>query len=189
MFSDGANLSHETGGMQAMKRPTGRGELVLYLDFDGVLHHENVHWHPRKGTYLDAPEGYSLFQHAALLETLLAPYPAVRIVLSTSWVRVFSYSRAAKRLTPALRARVIGATYHSTMRAQDFAAMPRGYQVWDDVQRRQPRDWLALDDDAQDWPDWCRDRLVHTHEHAGLSEPAVHAELRDKLAAMCASTA
>ncbi|WP_342747779.1 HAD domain-containing protein, partial [Thiomonas delicata] len=65
-----------------------------------------MHWHPRKGAYLDAPEGYSLFQHAALLETLLAPYPAVRIVLSTSWVRVFSYSRAAKRLTPALRARV-----------------------------------------------------------------------------------
>ena len=172
-----------------MKPLAGHDALVLYLDYDGVLHHENVRWHPRQGAYLDAPDGYALFQHAVLLETLLAPYPSLRIVLSTSWVRVFGYSRAAKRLTPQLRARVIGATYHSTMRAQDFAAMPRGYQVWNDVQRRQPRDWLALDDDAQDWPDWCRDRLVHTHEHAGLSEPAVRAELRAKLAAMGAQAA
>ena len=45
----------------------GAGELVLYLDFDGVLHHENVLWHPNKGAYLCAPSRYTLFQHAELL--------------------------------------------------------------------------------------------------------------------------
>ncbi len=30
------------------KPPKGAGALVLYLDFDGVLHHENVLWHPKR---------------------------------------------------------------------------------------------------------------------------------------------
>ena len=51
----------------------GTGELVLYLDYDGVLHHENCLWHPRRGAYLVAPQRYSLFQHAPLLEEMLEP--------------------------------------------------------------------------------------------------------------------
>lgn len=57
-----------------MKPATGSGEPVLYLDYDGVLIHEKVLWHPKRGAYLHAPEGHSLFQHAPLLEELLAPY-------------------------------------------------------------------------------------------------------------------
>ena len=100
-----------------MKTAQGRGELLLYLDYDGVLHHEDVRWHPRRGVYLNAPPEFRLFQHAELLETLLAPHPDVSIVLSTSWVRVLGYSRSVKRLPPGLRERVIGATYHSNMHA------------------------------------------------------------------------
>lgn len=130
----------------------GAGELVLYLDYDGVLlHHENVLWHPRIGAYLSAPDGYVLFQHAELLEQILAPYPQVRIVLSTTWVRRYGRATAAKNLRPALRSRVIGATFHSRMDEQQFSEVPRGMQVWSDVLRRQPRDWLALDDDWLDW--------------------------------------
>lgn len=69
-----------------MKTPAGQDEYVLYLDFDGVLHHEDCWWHPRKGPYLHQT-GYQLFQHVGLLEETLAPYPQVKIVLSTSWVR------------------------------------------------------------------------------------------------------
>ena len=141
-----------------MKPPGGRNGLILYLDFDGVLHHENVLWHPRLGAYLSAPEGYTLFQHALLLEQLLEPYPEVRIVLSTSWVRRYGCSRTAKNLRPSLRARVIGATFHSRMEKEPFLAAPRGMQVWSDVLRRKPRDWLALDDDYLHWPAWCRDK-------------------------------
>ena len=130
--------------------PNGRGELALYLDFDGVLHHENVLWHPKKGAYLSAPSKYSMFQHMQLLHELLAPYPEVNIILSTSWVRVYSYSRALERLSPQLRQRVVGATWHSEMSEQNFLLKSRGLQVWEDVARRRPRDWLALDDDADE---------------------------------------
>ena len=71
---------------------------LLYLDFDGVLHHDEVYFHPRRGVYLNAPPEHRLFQHVGLLESALAPYPTLQIVLSTSWVRVFSFSGALKRL-------------------------------------------------------------------------------------------
>lgn len=159
----------------------GRGELVLYLDFDGVLHHENVLRHPRRGIYLSAPPGFKLFQHAGLLDALLAPYPDVRIVLSTSWVRVLGYSRSVKRLPLSLRERVIGATYHSRMNEHLFTLLPRGVQVLDDVERRAPRDWLALDDDGAGWPKEHEHRLVLTDERLGLNAPGLADELVSKL--------
>ena len=78
-----------------MKVPAGRGKLVLYLDYDGVLHHENVLWHPKIGAYLSAPEGFVLFQHAELLERVLEPYPDICIVLSTSWMRSYGCDKVA----------------------------------------------------------------------------------------------
>jgi hypothetical protein len=58
--------------------------LLLYLDFDGVLHYDNARRHPRRGVCLTAPPGYVLFEHVGLSEGALAPHAAVRIVLSTS---------------------------------------------------------------------------------------------------------
>ena len=111
------------------KTAAGRGAPVLYLDFDGVLHHENVLWHPKKGAYLNAPPGHQLFQHVDLLAELLRPYPDLRIVLSTAWVIRYGYRRTAKRLPPTLRQRVIGSTFHSTMEPESFQGLPRGKQV------------------------------------------------------------
>ena len=164
----------------------GTGDLILYLDYDGVLHHENVLWHPKIGAYLSAPDGYVLFQHAELLEQLLAPYPQVRIVLSTAWVRRYGCLKTAKNLRPALRQRVIGATYHSTVREPEFTALPRGVQVWSDVIKRQPRGWLALDDVDEGWPAHALPHFVRTHEQDGISEPEVLAEFQEKLGKMCA---
>jgi hypothetical protein len=166
------------------KIPKGAGQPVLYLDFDGVLHHENVMWHHRKGPYLKAPPEYVLFQHSDLLASMLQPYPEIKIVLSTSWARVYGCDKAAKRLPAALRARVIGATFHSQMYEPWFVDAPRGMQVWGDVVRRKPRDWLALDDDYLHWPKWCLDKYVRTHEWAGISEPSVRAEIEEKLAVL-----
>ena len=163
----------------------GTGELILYLDYDGVLHHENVLWHPKIGAYLSAPNGYVLFQHAELLEKLLAPYPQVQIVLSTSWVLEYSCSKAAKNLMPALRSRVIGATFNSNMSKREFSELPRGLQVWSDVIKRKPRDWLAIDDANEAWPEHSLRNYVQTHKQDGISHPAVLAEFQEELGRMC----
>jgi hypothetical protein len=187
----GAVLGRGQPWGQRVKAPAGLGKLVLYLDYDGVLHHENVLWHPRKGVYLQAPGRYVLFQHAALLETVLAPYPEVRIVLSTSWVRRYAYSRTVKRLPQGLQQRCVGATFHEEMRhfEEAFADTPRGLQILRDVQRRQPRDWLAVDDDLIGWPEAHLHKVVQTDPYEGISAPTVLDELRSKLAAMCAGSA
>ncbi|MGF6937145.1 hypothetical protein OKW41_006307 [Paraburkholderia sp. UCT70] len=169
----------------AVPPPVATGGLILYLDFDGVLHPEDVHMRTGRGPYIASPEGHTLFEHAELLERVLLPYPGVRIVLSTSWVRMYkSVARVARKLPPELRERVIGATYHGAMDAESFRQAPRGMQVWSDVLRRKPDDWLAVDDDYLHWPTWCRDKLVRTHEIQGISTPVVLADLRAKLAAM-----
>ena len=77
---------------------TGNALNVLYLDFDGVLHHGEVYWSPRKGPYIDPTVKQKLFAYAGLLEELLLPYPNLAIVLSTSWVLKYGCHGAARRL-------------------------------------------------------------------------------------------
>lgn len=169
-----------------MKAPKGSGQPVLYLDFDGPLHHDNCLWHPRRGAYLHAPPGHTLFQHAPLLDELLAPYPHIRIVLSTSWVLQYGCSGTAKRLPPGLRSRVIGATFHSRMDLAVFRSRSRWQQIWDDVLRRSPGSWLAIDNDFADWPLELRRHLVATDDVYGISPPRVRDDLRLRLKLLAA---
>jgi hypothetical protein len=162
----------------------GRDGCVLYLDFDGVLHHENVWYHPRIGPYLPATveDKYKLFMHVELLEELLEPYPHVQIVLSTSWSKRYGPARAAKNLGHKLRHRVIGATYHTRMQEKEFLDKARGLQVVEDAMRRKPCAWLALDDDYENWPAEYLMQYIKTHPTEGISDPDVLAEVRTKFA-------
>ncbi|MEK6316304.1 hypothetical protein DID96_02665 [Burkholderia sp. Bp8963] len=176
-------LKEFAGPTYEIPRPRHTGGRLLFLDYDGVLHPENVFLLHRRGPTLQNSPGHQLFEHCALLEELLASYSDVRIVLSTSWVRRYrgSIHRVSRRLTPGLQARVIGATYHSRMDVAEFSQAPRGMQIWADVLRRTPSAWLALDDDYLHWPAWCREQLVRTDPLLGISEPHVLAELKRKL--------
>lgn len=68
----------------AMKAPAGKCQNILYLDYDGVLHPEDVYRHPRRGIYFgQTGAGHALFENCDVLIQVLAPYPEVRIALST----------------------------------------------------------------------------------------------------------
>jgi hypothetical protein len=179
-----------TGHTLDIPPPRITGGQVLYCDFDAVLHPQSVYVKRRVGPFLWNAPGHQLFENVLLLEEVLTPYPNVRIVLSTSWVRRYrgSIARVTRRFTPKLRARAIGATFHSAMDAAAFADVPRGMQIWSDVLRRRPVSWLAIDDDDEGWPAWCRHKLIKTHDVFGISEPSVLAELRSKLESTFGST-
>lgn len=164
-------------------------DVVLYLDLDGVVQHESVLFHPKRGIYMSpvlAP-GRVLFEWVHYLEAALEGFPTVALVLSSSWCVHPGYSKSLKRLPSSLRGRFIGGTYHSRVHGvdpwtlADFRQMSRGMQIWADVQRRMPRQWLALDDDPVGWPDWARDNLVECDGSAGLSSERVRRELQAKL--------
>src|ERR1044072_6314125 len=94
---------------------------VVYLDFDGVLHHEDVWWSPVRGPYFGpkAPPHAKLFEHAGLLAEVLAPYPDPSRTLPIGRPHRgrsrYPFSKAPGRLPPSLRPRVVGATFHSSM--------------------------------------------------------------------------
>lgn len=163
-----------------------KGGQVVYLDFDGVLHPSEVYRRRPLGIHLSHSyvlAGHRLFEHTALLSELLAPHPDVSIVLSTSWVRVLGFARARGHLPPALAQRVVGATYHSAMKyGSAFEHMSRGQQVLADVGRREPRAWLALDDDDELWPVAHTQKLVVSDPDKGIGAPAVTVALQAALA-------
>jgi len=155
---------------------------VIFLDFDGVLHPSDV-W-CEQGTReprLRTP-GHELFESASVFEAAVAPYPA-KLVLSTTWVQTVGFEQARARLPEALQRRVIGATYDpAAPNAWRFSRMRRYDTIAQDVARRQPSRWLAVDDDVLGWPQDELESLALIPAALGLACPAAQQMLRSRLA-------
>ena len=162
-------------------RPRVVGGQVLYLDYDGTIHPEQVYTERGK-PYVREPQGRQLFEQCDLLTQLLQPYPDVRIVLSTTWVPHYGYRRAANFLPPQLRDRCVGSTFHREMGRHWFRQqLSRGEQVRADVARRNPSAWLALDDDVEGWGEVRETHHIATDPVDGIAAPAVLDRLRTAL--------
>ena len=161
---------------------------ILYLDYNGVLHDSQVMRNRKRGLYLAKPDK-KFFEWMPILDELLAPIDDLKIVLSTSWVRAVDFDTAKYELSPTLRERVIGSTFHHPGLTQSvFDTMPRGQQIVDDVLRRQPTKWFAIDDDAFGWPAAYRDRLIETQGALGIADPAVQIAIEAMLATLQTAT-
>lgn len=162
---------------------------VLYLDFDGVLHHDAVFRSPRDGIFISASSapGRRLFEWTEVLVEAIKPFPELRIVLSTSWVRVLGYTKARSYLPKELNCRVIGATYHRRFHRGDAVLGDssyrpyRGIEVLADVSRRRPWQWVALDDTDEGWPDEHRERVVLCDPNTGLGDTDTRTRLDEVL--------
>lgn len=173
-----------TDDMSSIQAPDSLNLRVCVLDFDGVLMDDAVFFSAERGMYLATP-GRVLFEWMPILEELLEPYPDLRIVLSTTWVRAKGLAYATSRLSPSLRSRVIGATFDNRLiQKAEFDMMPRGLQVWRDIERRAPAAWFAIDNDAAGWPEHCLERVVLTQDRLGLSDIRVQEAVRHILASM-----
>lgn len=155
----------------------------IFLDYDGVLHGGGATRHRKPPNIRPELPDHELFEHLPILESLLEPYPTVRLVLSTSWVRELDFDRAKGYLTPGLRQRVIGATYHRRlMLRRDFDDTPRYAQILQDVERRRPHRWLAIDDEfGEGVPRWAWAHFVQTPSTLGLGCPIAVEVLRRQL--------
>lgn len=123
--------------------PTRSADVVSYLGLDGVVHQENVLWHPKLGIHMSPYEaaGHTLFEWLPILEEALDPFPAVALVLSSTWCIRPGYNATLKRFPPSLRSRFIGGTYHKRVHGvapwnqSMFCGTPRGVQIQEDAQR------------------------------------------------------
>ncbi len=53
-----------------------------------------------------------------------------------------------------------------------------------DVLRRKPRDWIALDDTDEGWPDELRDHVLITDEKLGIGAPWAAIAIQERLKAL-----
>lgn len=156
---------------------------ILFLDFDGVLHPDAV-FMTKKGPTLRA-EG-SLFMWADLLVEVLEDFPHVQVVLSTSWVRHLGFSRARSYLPTPLKARVIGATWHSSMGKgwldqNGWDTASRYEQICRYADRAHLSNWVSVDDDSDLWPKEALGHLVCCDGEHGLAQPGRIEALRNHL--------
>lgn len=137
--------------------------MILFLDFDGVLHHENVtvkRCPPSARRYLKAHEsrfltrdgklvkGKNLFEHADRLAAALAPFPNVQIVISSTWREHFRPEKLLQFLPAALADRVIG---HTPLCDKFGGVGSRLSEVLAYLEGNglSGEPWIALDDQAQ----------------------------------------
>lgn len=158
---------------------------ILFLDYDGVLHPDEVYDTKEFGLILNAP-GMHLFEYVGHLEEILNEYPDVHIVLSTSWVRAFGFDEAKSYLPESIQGRVIGGTFHRRESllggwSSDWPMYTRYQQIQQWLSRKFVASWVALDNDAVGWPADKADFLVHTDDWKGLSEEASKQRLRERL--------
>jgi hypothetical protein len=154
--------------------------VILFLDFDGVLHPAAVELkeYDYRGPLtpeLMAP-GYTLFCWAETLERILDdedPHVRIKIVLSTSWGYHFGLEGAKAYLPEGLQDRVIGNMDHSLL--------SRGELILKHTNKNGIQRWIAIDDDRCRWPYDYQDRLVYCDSDTGISDSQVQADLRVKL--------
>ena len=165
--------------------------MILFLDFDGVLHPNEVYL--SKSSLVELRGEGSLLMHVPVLERLLAPYPQVRIILSTSWVRTVGFDntiRHMQKLIPrsSLFKHIAGATWHAKMVKDGndpFDDWSRFQQIHFHVRFNDVKNWIAIDDlfdGGERWPEAHRERLILTESKTGLGSADTQEELRTKLA-------
>lgn len=157
-------------------------DVVLFLDYDGVLHPDAA-FRTKHGIELRAAG--KLMMHAHILHEILQDFPSVKICLSTSWVRMLGFKKARDSLPECLQSRTVSATWHSHMKAtarEGYDLHTRYEQICGAVTRSRIKYWVALDDDPDfSWP--ANDsRLVRCDSDLGLGSILSQEELRTKLA-------
>jgi len=156
-------------------RPT-----ILFLDFDGVLHRGVARVAGDK-VVSERPGEIELFEYAPVLAGILHRFPAVEIVLSTSWVRVLGFEASRSALPPSLSDRVIGATYdESSADAWSWESIARGCQVTSYVRRHVIRRWVAIDDEADGF-DGCAEHFVACETALALGSESAQRRLETVL--------
>ncbi|WP_342959742.1 HAD domain-containing protein [Paraburkholderia azotifigens] len=136
---------------RAHRRPTAAVRLMLdstptlFVDFDGTLHVGNAYIDENDEISLDT--GRPLLEFAPLLSELLAPYPDVAIVLTTSWARRLSEERVSAYLPAELRPRVVGTTRDiKPRRSYVHDGTERTHVIISYVYGKCLKNWLAIDD-------------------------------------------
>jgi HAD domain in Swiss Army Knife RNA repair proteins len=155
----------------AIRPQFGTDFVIVFLDFDGVLHPDPC---------LDAAR---LFENASRLVDALSDFPEVVLVLSTAWRHSGTYEQLLVLLPEPLRGRVIGVTPNFSEFPATAALVPYRRQAecmhWMRLNGVQDEAWLALDDRPSEFTPYC-ENLIACDPQSGFDD-TVSARLRSAL--------
>lgn len=165
--------------------------MIVFLDFDGVLH---PLWAPApfKDWTLERihgpkPYGGPFFIHAPVLLEVLRPHLAeVDIVISSTWGRKRDLDTLRSLLPSEVAVRVVDAVHHHLPALEDLPRDQGLKSRWAEIAfyREHVRPsigdrWVAIDDDDFGWPHDQRRHLAHCMRDLGNpdSQAAVESAL------------
>lgn len=131
--------------------------MILFLDFDGVLHP-------------DPCEKDELFCNLANFEILLRAYPDIEVVISSAWRLSEDIASLRRYFSDDLQPRIIDKTPRCSS-----VTYPRGRECeeWLQREQRQEEVWLAIDDWPYHFDDNIGRQLFLTDSDIGLDEEAL----------------
>jgi hypothetical protein len=134
--------------------------MILFLDFDGVLH-PAVNYDPAQ-----------LLCKLPLLEGVLRQAPSVEIVISSTWRETRTLSELQALFSDDIAQRIIGVTPH-WRDIQDEASVgtyvrQAEIEVWLRSSGKPWQQWLAVDDQPHLFRPFCKN-LIATNADTGLS--------------------
>ncbi|WP_344676451.1 HAD domain-containing protein [Paraburkholderia graminis] len=153
---------------------------TLYLDVDGTLHSGSAIVGEAERITLEG--GRDLFEHAPLLAAILAPWPDVQIVLTTSWLKHIGRDGVTSYLPEPLRYRVVGDTLGIRSRMGEVRdGTDRVSKILRHVWAHGVQNWLALDDQAWGVPIEYAYHFVHLSHVSGISSPEARSQIESWL--------
>ncbi len=147
-------------------------QVVLFLDFDGVLHPDGEAALDENFRLLPNP---NLFCWKELLHELLEPHPEVQIIVSSDWRRLFD-DESLVRLLGQLGDRFAGVV--------ETLGGPRSQEILGAAARRSIERWAALDDHVSVHEAAKEDcRFIACDPRLGISNPETQKRLSKRLLA------
>ena len=134
--------------------------MILFLDFDGVLHPV-----PSK----------DLFCYIPRLENILRKFPDVKVVISSMWRASHNLSELREFFSEDIRPRIIGVTPFVEEQIEDWLftlCKTRHKEILSWIEQNNYKGpWVALDDAYQEFPEDCKE-LIRCETIFGFDEDA-----------------
>jgi hypothetical protein len=143
--------------------------MLLYLNFDGVLHPNSVVFGTGSTPLLEA-SGHRLFESAGTLTPLTSLFPSLRFVLNTWWTYQLEFEACVKRLPQSIGSRTVGAVLpHNTT----CASMPNRVAMATSEAVKSKVPVMLLDHADARYPKFLLHRAFLVDPMRGLADPEV----------------
>ncbi|MFM0356531.1 HAD domain-containing protein [Paraburkholderia nemoris] len=159
---------------------------TLFVDYDGTLH--AGHGLIDEAGVITLDTGRPPFEFVQLLVDLLAPFPSVEIVLTTSWLQKLPEDKVIAYLPTELARRVVGTTQGRKAR---FGYLREGTGRTDIITcyayGKRLKNWLAIDDSVYGADDFGREpgelvrNFVLLDSTRGISDEGAQKRMREWL--------